>query len=368
MVALALRLPSPQSSTGSQSTWSRLKRIDFTGALFLSTAILCLCLVLDLGGSRIPWASHWIFVLLGGAVASTMIFIIASKRAPEPIFPLRLLTHSAVVTNYLVILFQTTSQNALMVTVPLYFQATAAATTSQAGAHLIPAFAGNTLGGLFAGFWIKRSGRFKTLTVLSPVIGTLCMVTLWLTWDGNTSPWLSLLIFPGGLAMGVLSSSAFVGLAAGVDEEDFAVTTSGMFLAFNTGMIAGVSSGSAVFQDMLRASLGRVLGGVVGGEEVRSKHLLEGRMKCLHISYTDYAARSSRHQLHANCREGNSQNARSSICPGLPLGQQYVSIPDIFHGCVTGLTMRTVFSFVCSVIAIGLSMRTNGGRIDRERK
>lgn len=83
--------------------------------------------------------------------------------------------------------------------------------------------------------------------------------------------------------MGVLSSSAFVGLAAGVDEEDFAVTTSGMFLAFNTGMIAGVSSGSAVFQDMLRVSLGRVLEGVVGGEEVRSKHLLEGRIKCLHI-------------------------------------------------------------------------------------
>ena len=39
--------------------------------------------------------------------------------------------------------------------------------------------------------------------------------------------------------MGLLSSSAFVGLAAGMREEDQAVTTSGMFLAFNIGSIAG---------------------------------------------------------------------------------------------------------------------------------
>jgi hypothetical protein len=68
--------------------------------------------------------------------------------------------------------------------------------------------------------------------------------------------------------MGFLSSSAFVGLAAGVEEEDIAVTTSGMFLAFNVGGIAGVSGGSAVLQNVLRSSLGRALDGVDGGEEV----------------------------------------------------------------------------------------------------
>ena len=68
--------------------------------------------------------------------------------------------------------------------------------------------------------------------------------------------------------MGLLSSSAFVGLAAGMREEDQAVTTSGMFLAFNIGSIAGVSGGSAVLQDVLKGSLERTLRDVPGGEEV----------------------------------------------------------------------------------------------------
>lgn len=269
MVAIALKLPAAKLTIGSQSTWARLKRIDFVGAFFLGASIVSLCLILDLGGTRVPWTSHWIFVLLGTAFATTICFIISAKYASEPIFPLELATHYVVVTNYLIIFLQTAAQNALMVCVPIYFQVTAAASTSQAGAHLIPAFVGNTLGGLFAGFWIKRTGRYKPLTLLSPALCALCMVTLWLTWNGDTSPWLSLLIFPGGLAMGMLSSSAFVGLAAGVEEQDFAVTTSGMFLAFNIGMIAGVSGGSAVLQNVLKASLEDVLKGIHGGEEVR---------------------------------------------------------------------------------------------------
>lgn len=268
MVMMALKLPSCKSADKSQSTWDRLKRIDFTGAFFLGGTILSLCLILDLGGTRIPWSSSWIFFLLATTIACAIVFVISAIHATEPIFPLELATHYVVVTNYLVILLQTTAQQALMMTVPIYFQATAAATTSQAGAYLIPAFAGNTLGGLIAGLWIKKSGSYKPLTVLSPVMGILCTTSLWLTWNGHTSPWLSVLIFPGGFAMGILSSSAFVGLVAGMEEEGIAVTTSGMFLAFNVGMIAGVSGGSAVLQNVLKTGLANGLKEIDGGEEV----------------------------------------------------------------------------------------------------
>lgn len=280
MVAIALNLPPGKSADKSQSNWDKLKRIDFTGALFLGATVLSLCLILDLGGTRIPWTSHWIFILLGITIACAIVFVISARYAAEPIFPLELATHYVVVTNYIIILFQTTAQNALMVTVPMYFQATAAATTAQAGAYLIPAFAGNTLGGLIAGFSIKKSGLYKPLTVLSPVMGVLCTSLLWLVWNGHTSPWLSLLIFPGGLAMGMLSSSAFVGLAAGMNEEGIAVTTSGMFLAFNIGSIAGVSGGSAVLQNVLRSSLTSALEAVEGGEEVRSPVAIAAPVSC----------------------------------------------------------------------------------------
>jgi formate/nitrite transporter FocA (FNT family) len=44
----------------------------------------------------------------------------------------------------------------LMCIVPIYFQVTSGASTGEAGAYLIPAVIGNTVGGLLAGAWIKR--------------------------------------------------------------------------------------------------------------------------------------------------------------------------------------------------------------------
>lgn len=43
-----------------------------------------------------------------------------------------------------------------MFIVPIYFQVTINASTGEAGAYLIPAIAGNMVGGLLAGAWIKR--------------------------------------------------------------------------------------------------------------------------------------------------------------------------------------------------------------------
>lgn len=118
IVAVALNLSAAKVTDKSQSNWDRLKRIDFTGAFFLAVTILSLCLILDLGESRLPWTSPWIFALIGTTFASTLCFVASAKYAAEPIFPLELATHFVVVTNYLVIILQTTAQSALMVCVP----------------------------------------------------------------------------------------------------------------------------------------------------------------------------------------------------------------------------------------------------------
>ncbi len=44
----------------------------------------------------------------------------------------------------------------MMYTVPLYFQVTQRASSTVAGAHLFPAVAGNTIGGMLAGWFIHR--------------------------------------------------------------------------------------------------------------------------------------------------------------------------------------------------------------------
>ena len=93
-------------------------------------------------------------------------------------------------------------------------------------------------------------------------------MALVLTWNGYTSPLESVATLPGGFAMGVISSSTFVGLIAGVEERYIAIAASGIYLAFNIGGVVGVSAGNAVSQRAIRASLERDLHRYEGREKV----------------------------------------------------------------------------------------------------
>jgi hypothetical protein len=272
MVAIFSKLPGPKHINTSQSHLEKLKRIDFRGAFLLTTTVLSICLILDLGGSRVPWTSHWIMLLVGTAFTCSISYIISARNTPEPIFPIQLATQPVVFKHYLLTLFQAIAFNALMVYVPVYFQIAALASTSQAGMFLVPSFLGNTLGGLFAGAVIRRSRRFKILNLGALVSGLLTMNSLWLFWDGTSSPWLCLFTFPLGFGMGALFNSVFVGIATQVQEQDVAIATSGLFLFFNLGAVAGVSGGSAVFHSALRKWLGCLLSGIDGASEVSLRH------------------------------------------------------------------------------------------------
>ena len=105
-----------------QTIGAKLKRIDFMGALFLSSTILGVMLILDLGGEKTPWTSPTIAFLAGGTLFSGMLFYVTEKSfAREPIFPLRLLSRKAVILDYLLISIQTASQIAVRVVIQTQF-------------------------------------------------------------------------------------------------------------------------------------------------------------------------------------------------------------------------------------------------------
>ena len=266
LVLYTLKLPSAETT---ESKWLKLRRVDFIGAFFLTAAILAICLLLDLGGRQhMQWNSSWMIgIFIAGLVAS-IAFITTANFITEPIFPLHLLAHWVVVSNYTVTLLGVATQISLMTAVPLYFQATANVSTAVAGLYLLPAFVGNTLGGLLTGYWIRKTGRYKITTILGPILALGCMVLVAFTWNGYTSPMESIATLPGGFAMGIISSSTFIGLIAGLDEKYMAIAASGIYLAFNIGGVVGVSAGNAVSQRTIRSSLERDLRGYENREKV----------------------------------------------------------------------------------------------------
>lgn len=283
LVQWQLKLPNKHEEA-EQTKWEKLKRVDFIGATFLCFTIFAACFVIDTGGQKLAWNSPTLIGIMTGGAVSALLFVISANRTPEPIFPLRLIAHYDLATNYLIIVLQCIIQMSLMISVPLFFQATKLATTGEAGAYLIPAFVGNATGGLVSGFWIRRTGRFKWPTVTAPVLSIICML-LCLTWNSHTNIFQSLFILPGGFAMGMISSSAFVAIASAVPDE-IAIAGSGMYLFFNVGAITGASAGAAVYQTRLKQALGTALQDVDHGTQVRV-HL--GAAALSGLSFADIA-------------------------------------------------------------------------------
>jgi MFS family permease len=239
---------------------SKFARIDFMGAICMTLSLLGLLLPLEIGGDRVAWSSPIILALFGGAaIFGTLFLVIEAWVAKEPIVPVHLLRHRDVVTSGSIMLCQCAAQTTLMFAVPLYFQITSNVSNTVAGAHLIPAVVGNAIGGILSGRIIQRTGRYKALAVVASISASIGFFLLVLRWHGDTN-WLeSLYIFPCGFAMGIMQSTLFISIQAGIAPEHSAIAASVLYLTQPTGNVAGLAVASAVLQGTLRQGLGRRL-------------------------------------------------------------------------------------------------------------
>ncbi|KAH8906478.1 MFS general substrate transporter [Coniochaeta sp. PMI_546] len=246
----------PESGEGSsKSAWQQLHRIDFRGAFLFGAMILAFLVPAELGGDHLPWSHPIIAILFASSLVLLLIFIAVEKRTEEPIIPLEIFHNRDAVLSYVILGLQGAAQIGMMFSVPLYFQITARTSNAEAGAHLFPAVAGNCLGGLLSGVFIKRSGRYKILCTFATISSSICYLLLMLRWHGNTN-WLeSLYIMPGGFGTGIAQSALFISLQAVVNAEYMAPAVSMMYLSTRVSMMTGLVSSSATMRQFLRIGL-----------------------------------------------------------------------------------------------------------------
>ncbi|KAI6093636.1 MFS general substrate transporter [Hypoxylon rubiginosum] len=263
------KLTTGQNRDDADAKKSRLARIDFLGAAFLGSGLLALLLPLKIGGQQVPWTSPVVAALFAsGAVLLGLFMVTEIRWAKEPIFPLRLLKNREVVISYLTMACQTAAQVGMMVSVPLYFQVTERTSSTVAGAHLMPAVIGNTVGSLLTGAWIGRTGYFKAPLVFAGIISFISYGLLILRWKGNTNWAESLYIIPGGFGTGVSLNAVFVALQAAIDPKDKATAISGLYLSIPIGSILGMAACNAVMQAITPVDLASRLSGLgINGSE-----------------------------------------------------------------------------------------------------
>ncbi|KAI0440589.1 major facilitator superfamily transporter [Xylaria telfairii] len=264
MIASILVIPNtkaPESQRGnSKGLKAWLSRIDFVGSLLLGVGVLLCMLPIEIGGVKIPWTHPLVAGLFSAGILTLVVFAINEARwAEQPAFPLQLIMNRDILSPYVAMCCIAGAQTSLMYFVPLYFQVTSGASNTVAGLHLVPAVVGNAVGGLVAGYFIRRTGNYKAVILGSSLFASIGYLLLVIRWFGHTNWWESMYIVLGGFGAGMSGSAVFVSLNAVVEPAHKAVVTSGIQLAIPIGMLLGVTAGSAVMLDVVQRVLDKRL-------------------------------------------------------------------------------------------------------------
>jgi EmrB/QacA subfamily drug resistance transporter len=234
-------------------------RIDYLGAALLAAALSVIVLLSTLGGTSYPWGSPTIIGLGVVSVGLVVAFVLAERRAAEPVLPPRLFRDRV---------FSVTSAIGLVVGfalfgsvtyLPLFLQVVLGASPTGSGLQILPLMGGLLITSISSGQMISRTGRYKAF----PIAGTAIMVVglaLLSTMDPHTSRLTaSAFMFVLGLGLGLVMQVLVLAVQNAVDYTDLGVATSGATLFRSIGGSVGTAVLGSIFANRLRVELTSVL-------------------------------------------------------------------------------------------------------------
>lgn len=197
-VLIRLAVPPGDKRNGS------LRDIDFGGSLTLLLSIGSLLVVLQRSSSDVPFGSDAVAI---GASVLTLIFFLAFIYvelcvARKPVLPLSLLRRRVPLCVGIISGVIAIVNFNMLYHLPMVFEIVFGQSLSLAGAHILPNSAAMTLSAPLMGYLVKRTHRYKNLTVLccfGPVIAMALLSTLSPASSWATQ-WLSVLPMGAGFS------------------------------------------------------------------------------------------------------------------------------------------------------------------------
>jgi MFS family permease len=146
-------------------------RIDYAGAALLAGGLSATVLYTSLGGTTYAWGSASMIALIAAGVALLATFLLAERRAKEPIVPLEIFRNSVFSVTGAVGFIVGLALFGAVTYLPLYLQDVKGHSPTASGLLITPLMAGLLLTSIGSGQLISRFGRYKVF----PIAGTLIM-------------------------------------------------------------------------------------------------------------------------------------------------------------------------------------------------
>ena len=227
-------------------------KMDYLGAVLLMALLSSVVLIASLGGSTLAWSSTPMLVLMAVAALAVLGFVLAERRAAEPVLPLDLFRiRNFLAANGVNVLIGMAMFGTISF-IPMFLQVVKGVPPAESGVYMIAMMAGLITLSFTAGRVMTYTGRFKFLPNISTVV--LAAALLMLSTVGPETPlWqITLNLFFVGVGIGPTMSVGIVAIQTAVPREHLGVGTA----SANMFRLTGGSVGTSVFGAIFNHGLG----------------------------------------------------------------------------------------------------------------
>jgi EmrB/QacA subfamily drug resistance transporter len=244
-------------------TLSRVRhKIDYLGFALLSLAATALILLTSLGGTTYPWASAPIYILGIAGVALIGLFVLAERRAAEPVLPLHLFRLRAFSVTSVVGFIVGFAMFGAITYLPAFFQVVRGISPTISGVYLLPLMAGLLLVSITSGQVIARTGRYRFFPIAGTAAMAIGLFLLSLMGTGSSTLQDSLSMLVLGLGLGGVMQVLVIIAQNGVPHSELGVATSGATFFRSIGGAFGTAIFGAIFSNVLIGNLASHLHGL----------------------------------------------------------------------------------------------------------
>ncbi|MEV1288790.1 MDR family MFS transporter [Micromonospora sp. NPDC049679] len=240
-------------------------RIDWLGALLITTGVSTLLVWSTLAGNKFDWASGWTAALVTAGLVILALAVFVESRAAEPIIPLDIFRNRTVALATLASVLVGVAMFGGTVFLSQYFQISLGKSPTVAGLMSLPLIFGLLVSSTVAGQMITKYGRWKAYLVAGGVIMTVGMLLLG-TIDAHTSVLLlSLYMAVLGVGVGMLMQNLVLAAQNDVPAHELGATTSVLTFFRSMGGAIGVSALGAVLASRVTSLMTEKLGPLAAG-------------------------------------------------------------------------------------------------------
>ncbi len=217
------------------------KVIDYKGIITFTLTISAMFLALTLAGDQNTYSLVGIAGLLLFSALMFALFVLAEKKAVEPILPLRLFKNPIFSFSSVESFLAAALMFCGIIYIPLFAQGVLGMSATNAGLIMIPMLFSLTLSSIITGQIISKTGGYKKLAIVEFIITGIGVVLL-ATMNANT-PYYLLLAY--STVLGIGSGMAYTIFNVAVQNafplRDIGIVTASMRFFRNIGTIVFVS-------------------------------------------------------------------------------------------------------------------------------